>query len=175
MTVDPDYYETMYSGGADMIFTTWGGAGDSPFTMLGQVYTDASDGSGNQMEIGYDTSKIDMTITVDGAAVTDTLQNWTKWANNAEVEILDTAIGKFADLSYESRCALYAKMELCYLSYFPTTPLYYRNVASLDSQKISYPVDNFIRLVAFGGISYMTYNYDDAAWADYIANNTLEY
>ena len=143
--------------------------------MLGQVYTDASDGSGNQMEIGYDTSKIDMTITVDGAAVTDTLQNWTKWANNAEVEILDTAIGKFADLSYESRCALYAKMELCYLSYFPTTPLYYRNVASLDSQKISYPVDNFIRLVAFGGISYMTYNYDDAAWADYIANNTLEY
>ncbi|HPJ02939.1 MAG TPA: ABC transporter substrate-binding protein, partial [Candidatus Limiplasma sp.] len=40
MTVDPDYYETMYSGGADMIFTTWGGAAMSPFTMLGQVYTD---------------------------------------------------------------------------------------------------------------------------------------
>ncbi|HPJ03727.1 MAG TPA: ABC transporter substrate-binding protein, partial [Candidatus Limiplasma sp.] len=175
MTVDPDYYETMYSGGADMIFTTWGGAGDSPFTMLGQVYTDASDGSGNQMEIGYDTTLIDLTITVDGTEITDTLRHWTMWANNAEVEILDAAFGKFADLSYETRCAFYAKMELCYLSYFTTTPLYYRNVASMDSQKISYPVDSYIRLVLFGGIPYVTYNYDDAAWADYIANNTLEY
>ena len=175
MTVDPDYYETMYSGGADMIFTTWGGSSMSPFTMLAQVYTDAADGSGNQMEVGYDTTMIDMTLTVNGADVTDTLRNWTLWANNADVEVLDAAIGKFADLSYESRCAFVAKMELCYLSYFVTTPLYYRNVASLDSQKISNASTTYLQLVAFGGISYLTFNYDDAEWADYIANNTLEY
>lgn len=175
MTVDPDYYETMYSGGADMIFTTWGGAAMSPFTMLGQVYTDAADGSGNQMEIGFDTTMVNMTLAVNGTPVTDTLRHWTMWANNAEVEILDAAIGKFADLSYETRCAFVAKMELCFLSYFPTTPLYYRNVASLDSQKIQNAVDNYLQLVTFGGISYLTFNYDDAAWAEYIANNTLEY
>ncbi|HRX07963.1 MAG TPA: ABC transporter substrate-binding protein [Candidatus Limiplasma sp.] len=175
MTVDPDYYETMYSGGADMIFTTWGGAAMSPFTMLAQVYTDAADGSGNQMEVGYDTTMIDMTLTVDGAEITDTLRNWTLWANNADVEVLDAAIGKFADLSYESRCAFVAKMELCFLSYYTTTPLYYRNVASLDSQKINNAVSTYLQLVQFGGISYLTYNYDDAEWADYIANNTLEY
>ena len=175
MTVDPDYYETMYSGGADMVFTTWGGAAMSPFTMLAQVYTDAADGSGNQMEVGYDTTMIDMTLTVDGAEITDTLRNWTLWANNADVEVLDAAIGKFADLSYESRCAFVAKMELCFLSYYTTTPLYYRNVASLDSQKINNAVSTYLQLVQFGGISYLTYNYDDAEWADYIANNTLEY
>lgn len=175
MTVDPDYYSTMYSGGADMIFTTWGGSAMSPFTMMAQVYTDAADGSGNQMEIGFDATQVNMTITVDGTAVTDTLRNWTKWANNADVEILDAQFGKFSDMSYEDRCAFLAKMELCYLSYFPTTPLYYRNSASLDSQKVTFAIDNYLQLVEFGGISFMTYNYDDAAWADYIANNTLEY
>ncbi|HPJ02387.1 MAG TPA: hypothetical protein PKU80_06070 [Candidatus Limiplasma sp.] len=127
------------------------------------------------MEVGYDTTMIDMTLTVDGAEITDTLRNWTLWANNADVEVLDAAIGKFADLSYESRCAFVAKMELCFLSYYTTTPLYYRNVASLDSQKINNAVSTYLQLVQFGGISYLTYNYDDAEWADYIANNTLEY
>lgn len=175
MTVDPDYYETMYSGGADMIFTTWGGAAMSPFGMMAQVYTDAADGSGNQSEVGFDTTKISMTIKVDGQDVSDSLRNWTLWANNADVEIIDAAIGKFADLSYDTRCAFTAKMEECFLSYYTTTPMYYRNVASLESQKVNFPVDTYLQLIGFGGMEYMTYNYDDAGWADYIANNTLEY
>ena len=66
MTEDPDYYETMYSGNATIIFTTWGGAAMSPFTMLYQCYCDAADGSGNQMEVGYETDKVMVELTVDG-------------------------------------------------------------------------------------------------------------
>mgnify|MGYP000847086176 FL=1 len=175
MTVDPDYYETMYSGGADMIFATWGGAAMAPFGMMAQVYTDASDGSGNQMEVGFDTTKITLTYNVDGQEVTASLRDWTQWADKVAVEKLDSALGKFADLSYETRCAFYAKMEECYLSYYVTTPLYYRNTASLESQKVNFPVDTYLQMVSFGGLAYMTYNYDDVAWADYIANTTLEY
>ena len=29
--------------------------------------------------------------------------------------------------------------------------------------------------VGFGGLRYYTYNYDDAAWAEYIAANALQY
>ncbi|HPY93885.1 MAG TPA: hypothetical protein PLR12_00520, partial [Clostridia bacterium] len=83
--------------------------------------------------------------------------------------------GKFGDLTYESRCAFYAKMEEAFLAYYTTTPLYYRNVASLESQKVNMPVDTYLQMVGFGGLAYMTYNYDDAGWAEYIANNTLEY
>jgi oligopeptide transport system substrate-binding protein len=176
MTVDPDYYETMYSGGADMIFTTWGGAALAPFGMMAQVYTDASDGSGNQMEIGFDATKVMLTYTVDGKEVTDSLRNWTLWANNsADPTTIIDALGDFADYDYETRNAFYAKMEHAHLSYYVTTPVYYRNVASLDSQKVNLPVDTYLQLVGFGGLRFMTYNYDDAAWADYIANNTLEY
>ena len=53
--------------------------------------------------------------------------------------------------------------------------IYYRNSASMNSQKVNTVVDTYVTLIGFGGIQYMTYNYDDAEWADYIANNTLEY
>ena len=130
MTVDPDYYETMYPG-RDMIFTTWGGAALAPFGMLGQVYTDAADGSGKQMEIGFDTTKVMMTYTVDGKEITDSLRNWTLWANNsADPTTIIDALGDFADYDYETRNALYAKMEQAYPFYYVTTPVYYRNVAS---------------------------------------------
>ncbi len=175
MTVDADYYETNYSGGADMIFTTWGGATMSPFTILYECYCDASDGSGQQMEYGYDTSKIILNFVVDGEEISDTLQNWALWADGKAPEGIAGKLGMFADYDYDTRCAFYAQMEAAFLNWYPTTAVYYRNVASLDSQKVQSASDTYVTLMGFGGIAFMTYNYDDAAWADYIANNELVY
>ncbi len=175
MTVDTDYYETNYSGGADMIFTTWGGAAMSPFSTLYQCYCDASDGSGNQMEYGFDTSKVMVTFNVDGTEMTASLQDWANWGNNANVPAITPTLGAFADYSYATRCAFMAGVERGLLTYYTTIPLYYRNVASLLSQQCNYAADSYVQLVGFGGLSHITYNYDDAAWADYCANNTLVY
>ena len=175
MTVDADYYETNYSGGADMIFTTWGGATMSPFTLLYECYCDASDGSGNQMEYGYDTSKIIVKIVVDGTEISDTLQNWALWADGTTPDSLKDKIGDFTSYDYDTRCAFFAQLEAAYLSWYPTTAVYYRNTASMDSQKVQSASDTYVTLVGFGGIQFMTYNYDDEAWADYIANNELVY
>ena len=179
MTVDADYYNTNYSGNADIIFTTWGGAAMAPFGMMNQVYTDAADGSGNQMEYGYDTKAIEMTIKVDGKEVTDNLCNWTNWVGSstdpALVGALTEQIGNMTDYDYATRCAFLAACEKCFLSYYATTPVYYRNVATLHSQKVNYPTYQYVMNVIFGGIRFFTFNYDDAEWADYIANNTLQY
>ena len=175
MTVDPDYYETNYSGGADAIFTTWGGAAMSPFGTFYQCYCDASDGSGNQMEYGFDTNEVMVTYNVDGVEITDTLHNWANWCNNASIPAIDEQIGKFADYSYATRCAFGAGVERGLLMYYTTTPLYYRNVASLTSQKVNEASDTYYQLVGFGGMQFMTYNYDDTEWAEYCANNTLVY
>ena len=175
MTVDPDYYETMYSGNADAIFSTWGGASMDPFTMLAGCYTDASDGSGNQMEYGYDTSKIALTFNCNGEDITASLQDWSKWANKDSVPALEEKLGAFADYSYETRCALTAGMEECFLNWYACTPVYYRNSAALRSQKINYAADHYVELVAYGGLAFTTFNYDDAEWAEYIANNELNY
>ncbi len=177
MTPDDDYYNTMYSGGADMIFTTWGGAAMDPFGILARCYCDASDGSGNQMEIGFDTTKVKVTFDFGGdiGEVTDSLQNWANWANNGAIASINEKLGLFADYSYNTRCQITAGIEGALLNWFTTTPLYYRNVASLYSQKVNWAVDTYLQIIGFGGLEYYTYNYDDAAWADYIANNTLQY
>ncbi len=175
MTADPDYYETNYSGGADMIFTTWGGASMSPFGTFYQCYCDASDGSGNQMEYGFDTSSVMVTYNVDGTEMTASLQDWANWGNNATVEGITDVIGNFADYSYATRCAFMAGVERGLLTYYTTTPIYYRNSASLTSQKVNNAVSEYVQLVGFGGMRFNTYNYDDAAWTEYTANNTLEY
>ena len=179
MTADADYYNTNYSGGADMIFTTWGGAAMDPFGVFARCYCDAADGSGNQMEIGYDTAAINMTFDFGGdvGEITDTLQHWAMWANNAvaDVPVISEKLGAFADYAYSTRCEVVAGIEHCFLNWFPTTSLYYRNVASLNSQKVNDASETYITLVGFGGLDYVTFNYDDAEWADYIANNTLVY
>ena len=175
MTVDADYYETNYSGGADMIFTTWGGATMSPFTLLYECYCDASDGSGQQMEYGYDTAAINVTFTVNGEEITDTLQNWAKWCDNSSVPSIEEKLGMFADYSYATRCAFFGGAEAAFLYWHATTPVYYRNSATLDGQKIQSACDTYVNLIGFGGIQFTTYNYDDTEWADFLANNTLQY
>ena len=176
MIADADYYNTNYSGGADMIFTTWGGAAMAPFGVLDGCYTDASDGSGNQMEYGYDTSKIALTINLDGTDYTYALQDWSAWMNYAENDIV-ADLGKFADYSYTTRCGIMAACEAAFLNWFPTTSVYYRNVASLYSQKVNYATDTFNNLMGFGGLTHMTFNYDDTEWAAYVAEQggTLTY
>ena len=179
MTVDADYYNTNYSGAADSIFTTWGGAAMAPFTMMNQCYTDAADGTGNQMEYGFETDKIAMTIKVDGTDVTDSLKNWTNWVGGstdaALVGALEEALGKFSAYDYTTRCAFLAACEKCFLSYYTTTPVYYRNVASLHSQRIEYPTYQYVMNVGFGGLAYYTYTMDDAEWAQFIADGNLKY
>ena len=179
MTPDSDYYNTMYSGGADMIFTTWGGATMDPFGVFARCYTDAWDGSGNQMEVGYNTDEIMVTFDFGGeiGEITDSLNHWAMWANNAtsDVPVIFEKLGAFANYAYSTRCEIVAGVEHAFMNWFPTTSLYYRNVASLNSQKVNDASDTYLTLVGFGGLDYTTYNYDDAAWADYIANNTLVY
>ncbi len=161
---DDDYYNTMYAGQAAMIFSTWGGAAMSPFTMINQVYTDASDGSGNQMEYGYETENINVTIKVNGEDVTASLKNWADWCGSTEVAALEEKLGLFTDYDYDTRCAFFAIVEKVYLQGYTTFGLYYRNAASLVSYKIEYASPSYLQLVGRGSIRDITYNYDDTEW-----------
>lgn len=173
LKVDADYYETMYSGNTDMIFTTWGGAASSPFTLLYECYCDAADGSGNQMEYGFETDKVDVTMILNGESFTDSLQNWALWCDGQTVEITGengTVLEPFGKYDAESQCAIFAKLEYAYLANYTTTPMYYRNNANMISQKGDYALETYGGAVlGFGGIQFYTYEYSDAQWADAVA------
>ncbi len=164
MKEDPDYYETMYSGNATIITSTWGGAAMSPFTMLYQCYCDSAEGAGNQMEYGYDTANVMVEITVGDKTIEASLQNWALWANGNAVEALDKELGKFADYTYAERCEIFAELEYTYLDSFVTIPVYYRNSASILSNKLDYATTDYLQIVGYGGLRYATYNYDDTEW-----------
>lgn len=168
MKVDADYYNTMYSGNTDIIFSTWGGAAYSPYTMLDQCYCDDAFGGGNQMEYGFETDKVMVTINVDGHDVTTDLKTWAAWAGNKDVTITSDdgalTLARFGEYDADTRSYLFSKLEYAYLAFFTTTPIYYRNSVSIHSQKINYAVENYVDLVAYGGIQFITYNYTDAEW-----------
>ena len=169
MTVDADYYETNYSGGTDGIFTTWGGSSMAPFSTFYSCYCDASDGSGQQMEYGFDTSKVMLTYNVDGTEMTASLQDWAMWGYNLDIEGITDVLGDFSSYSYKTRCEFMAGVERGLLAYYTTTPVYYRNSANLISHKINYAAPSYVQIVGFGGLRHITYNYDDAEWADVAA------
>ena len=63
-------------------------------------------------------------------------------------------------------------LEYAYLANFATTPIYYRTSASLLSQKVNNAVDQYVDLVGFGGVQFMTFNYTDAEWETVKGNLT---
>ena len=179
MTVDADYYNTMYSGNTDMIFSTWGGAASAPYTILYECYCDDATGQKNQMEYGYDTSKINVKIKVDDVDYVASLQKWALWADNSDPTCKITSVdgsktlADFVDYDAMTKANIYGLLEKTYLSSFATIPMYYRNSASLVSQKGDYAVTQFIDLIEFGGIQFYTFKYSDEEWANVVS--TLKY
>lgn len=169
MYVDEDYYNTMYAGNAQFIYTTWGGSTYGAFGLLHDAYCDDSTGNGNQMEIGYDTSKVAVDITIDGTKYTNSLQAWAYWIagdDSLSASIVDV-LGKAEDLDVDTKCMVLATLENVYLSSYVTIPVYYRQSASLYSKKINYGTDTYIDLVGFGGVRHITYNYNDSEWKSF--------
>ena len=170
MVVDEDYYATMESGLTDIIFSTWGGSAYDPYGLLFNCYCDAGVSEyPNQMEYGFDSAAVPVTMELDGVQYTASLQDWARWcAGDPDVIILPADSGatlrSFRDYDAYTRCAVYSDLEWAYLSQFVTAPLYYRSSAQLLSQKGQYPTDNYHPLVEFGGIAFYSFDYTDEEW-----------
>lgn len=181
-----DYYDTIATGETDLIFSTWGGAQFNGLSTIANCYTDDPWGQGNQMEYGFDTSKLPLTITLDldGSlnlrTFTSDVKNWSDWlANRNDKDILDTegkALPNGTSLSLDVLQQVFAEVEREYLAQFVAIPIYYRNSVALDSYKAESAVKEYVNLVGYGGIRFMTFNYDDAAWTTFISNSSnLDY
>ncbi len=179
MRADSDYYGTMYAGGADMIFSAWGGAPDELFSILYKCYCDDATGNGSQVEYGFDTSKLMIKVRVDGDDYVASLQNWAKWASGVDPECRIAtedrlkALAAFSEYDARTQADIYGLLEKAYLSAYAAIPLYYRNTASLVSAKGDFAVNGSIDRVGYGGIRFYTYSCTDEEWKEVV--KTLEY
>lgn len=158
---DPDYYNSAKSGAFGMILSTWGGSSMDPWGLT-EVYASPSVTN----EYGFDVNT-PLTITVDGKEVTKSYYDW----------YIALTAGEYALADNKTKLQILAGFEEGYLKTYVTTPIYYMTSAKLMSRKVNYATDEYVQLVEFGGIAEMTYNYDDEAWAAYLAenNNQLTY
>lgn len=171
MHADPDYYNSLYAGDTDIIFSTWGGATYGTLTTMAQIYCDDYEGNGNQMEIGFNTDAYPVTVTLREKEYKYSIKKWADWLNGTQVI---EELGANTGYTVAEKVVILAACEEAFLDEFCAIPLYYRQSASLHSQKINYGSDSYINLIGFGGLRHITYNYTDEAWETY-RQKGLEY
>ncbi len=116
----------------------------------------------------WDTTNTQMTFTMkgvgeNGADVTETmgLLAWYDCLNGASGAKYDWSATAIEE---SLRLQLIAALEKEVLKVYYTVPLYNNFSASLLSYKVDYVTYEYNTFMGYGGVTYMTYNFDDAAW-----------
>jgi hypothetical protein len=130
----------------------------------------------------WETDKITMTFTMEGVAEelgggvehTMTLLEWYDCLNGAKGAQFDWSSNAIPE---SQRLQLIAALEKEVLKVYYTVPLQNEFSASLISYQMDYITYEYNTFMGYGGIKYMTYNFDDAAWAAEVERqgNQLDY
>ena len=156
-------YADVASGVYAIGWGAWGGAAFYPFTMF-QVYCDPD--YADLHEAGcWDPTVETLTLTVDGVEDTMTWQAWSSCM---------AGTGKYANASNEVKLQILADLEENFLEKYYCIPVCTTTVCSMLSYKTSNYTDNYSIMYGFGGMRLMTYNYTNAEWAKFVADNNGE-
>ena len=153
-------------------YGAWGGAALYPFGMF-QVYCDPD--YTDIHEAGcWNPATEELTLTFvddDGTEITDTL-TWQKWSQSME------GTGKYASYSNQVKLQILAQLEEKYLNFYYCIPIAGTTICTLLSFQVDEYTENYNLMYGFGGFRLMTWNFNDAEWAEYVAsqpNGTLNY
>ena len=159
------------AGKYDVCMGGWSGAAWDPGYFL-LAYLD----SGYMYSKAWDTANTMMTFTMKGVGengedITETMSllDWYACLNGTGAYDWSSN-----GLKQSQRLQLIAALEKEVLSVYYTVPLANSFSASLLGYKIDYVTYEYNTFMGYGGFKYMTYNFDDAAWAAEVAANNGE-
>lgn len=166
-----DKWATDFRGGAyDICMGGWSGAAWDPGYFL-LAYLDP----GYMYSTAWDTENTMMTFTMkgvaeDGGDITETmgLLAWYDCLNGAAGAKYDWSANA---LPQEKRLQLIAALEKQVLTVYYSVPLYNSFAASLISYKVDYTTYTYNTFMGYGGIRYMTYNYNNYEWQKLVKDN----
>ncbi len=170
-----DWSTQLKAGMADTCLAGWSGSALNPFG-LSDLYVNPS----KQYDANwFNASGVDVTLEVNTAgidaaapvmeAVTMNLKQWSDALNGATVEVngKEYCFGDgIADV--ETRLTILAKIESTVLMTYDYIPMLQDAGMSLLSQQVYYVIEDYNAILGRGGIKYMKYNYDEAAWTEYV-------
>ena len=159
-------YADVAAGEFAIGYGAWGGAAFYPFRNF-QVYCDP-----DQYDIHeagcWDPKTVTLTLTVEGEEVTKTWQEWSQCMVGS---------GDMAGKSFETKLQILANMEEAYMNFFYRIPLASSTVPEMVAYQLNYYTTEYNIMYDFGGMELMNYNYTDAEWDAYVAEQggTLSY
>ena len=164
------------AGAYDICLGGWNGAAWDPgYFLLAYLSPDY------MYSRAWDTSAQMMTFTMkgvgeNGADVTETMSliDWYNCLNGLAGAKYNWSA---AALPNAQRLQLIAALEKEVLQAYYTVPMYNQFDASLLSYKVDYVTYEYNTFMGYGGVRYMTYNYNDEEWAAAVAeqNGELNY
>ena len=168
--------EAIRNGTSDTVLGGWSGSLMNPFSL-----TDLYVNPNKQYDAKwFNASSVQDTLTIDGKEVTLNLKQWSDALNGTTVKDAEGNEYNFGEgiADVEVRLEILAMIEVNVLGTYDYIPMLLDGGMSLLSQQVFYVVEDYNPVLGRGGITYMRYNYDDAAWAAYVAsqpNGELQY
>ena len=171
LTLEPigninDRYSDVANGEFAIGYGAWGGAAFYPFRNF-QVYCDPDEYSIHEAGC-WDPKTTMLTLTVEGEEVTKSWQEWSKCMVGS---------GDMAEKSFETKLQILANMEENYMNFFYRIPLASSTLPVMMSYKVNQYTQDYNIMYGFGGIELATFNYTDAEWEAFVAEQggTLSY
>ena len=165
-TLGNGFSDALKTNQVDMLFFVgWTGSTFDPYGLM-EAYTSSS----YQYDPAWDTTVAQLTVDVDGKALTASVWDWTCAINGNKITAKD-AEGNEVVLEQGAvyhNLAILAALENCVLQNYDFIPLTGDNSASLKGMQIEDLLEDEVFPLGRGGIKYMTYNYSDAEWAQFV-------
>ena len=180
-TLGNGFSDALKTNKVDMLFGVgWTGSTFNPFGLM-EAYTS----SNYQYDPSWDTTAAMLEIEIDGEAYTASVWDWTQAIAGTTVKGKNAA-GEEVDLCFaystdeketKERFEVLAALEKCVLMNYDFIPLMGDATAKLKGMQIEYYTEDEIFPMGRGGVKYMTFNYSDAEWDAFVAEQggTLNY
>lgn len=168
------FWAAVKAGDLDLAFAAWGGSAMDPWGIVYSCYLDTANCFSPLFRAEAD--KMDITIKIGEENVTAKLTDWAKWLANYQkadeyisVNLFEK-LGALGDAELSLKTKILAEIEYAELATYNNLPIFYSVENGLQSAKVKNGSDTYLGpMIGFGGIRHITFNYDDVAWAAYVA------
>lgn len=161
-------------GEYDLCFGAWGNAPFNPAYLLCETQISKE----NRYAVNWDPKTVSVTVKAtpddkhEDGVYTYNLEQW-----RLILQGKDDCPVNFKNFPMEDQLTALGAVETAILKAYYSIPVFSRYSASLMGYKVDYISYEYNTFMGYGGIRYMTFNYDDTAWAEFVAsnNNILNY
>ena len=175
-TLGNAFSDALKANNVDMLFGVgWTGSTFDPYNLF-QVFVSPS----YQYDSHYDATADFVTIELNGVEYTADAYTWYESMQGVGTEITVKVNGEDTTLvlaDNAEKIIVLAALENNYLQVYDYIPLMNDASASLKSMKVEFFTEDEVFPMGRGGVRLMTFNYSDAEWEAFVAENggTLNY